>query len=688
MDSLVLRENPPLIQLVKTLSPHDALKIIDTDIKLRQPGEQLAYCEDVLHTINEAATTGGYIAYHVCEYISDHLRDQIDCTWTHYQAGLDCKYPTAIGLARSVREKVAYQAKAEKIWGISSKELFGPIYPEEELGRDASRHLYDFAKKCTNAEEAKSMLEKAVQERQTRSYVPLHFRIPDIIAAIKAVDRQKEVAVLQAKEQAKNAEIHPKKRLRSATTARSKKAKRLRSATTARSKKAKTGPPGKRTPGIGTRTGAANIDEAEEDSRDGGSRNDQNSSGDIDEFIPEKLRDARRLLFHIPNVLNLVEEELVRLERDVPPKSWGEDAVKLVLQLLRGLEPATLYIPDIPPGHICGGHRTATRGDADVLLLREDEAKLQIDQGPPDGKPVAVLECEVRRMLPTINNGIEIMRSYRTAPISVQDPTQMNNAPSAKAMDPMDVFRRLENIKNGNKIVGYQDNQESPINLLELPAQANDTPYLMLSNVVRIHEYLRKNNDADTSRNAQGLKGDLIAAHMAISLGHRDHDGLGIHARLYQGYKLWITWPNLTPEEHKQFQQEGIDFCGGKPKYMLLGPEYRWVQSPVKSQDLHAVVSIGYCGVSKCVEQCIARGYPKCNGLIGMEFLHYWHAYYLADSVKSTTQDMLAKHTTNQDPHPDFRELMQNALILIGRDPTPFGGKEKYILFREALRVG
>jgi hypothetical protein len=177
--------------------------------------------------------------------------------------------------------------------------------------RNALMFLLKFAKKCQNAKKAKDVLEKAVQQRQMNSsYVLQYFQIPDIRAAIKAVDRQNEVA----KEQAETQDKRRPTRSAANLTERLKRArdavkdaeiggrleKRLRGSKT-RSKKGKTGSQGNRKSGTGTRAGANNSN-VEEDACD--SRDDQNSGADDNDTDSPNMQSDHPASSKFPKIKN------------------------------------------------------------------------------------------------------------------------------------------------------------------------------------------------------------------------------------------------------------------------------------------------------------------------------------------------------------------------------------------------
>ena len=97
---------------------------------------------------------------------------------------------------------------------------------------------------------------------------------------------------------------------------------------------------------------------------------------------------------------------------------------------------------------------------------------------------------------------------------------------------------------------------------------------------------------------------------MATSTPHRDHDGHGTLIHYMFRYKIWISWPNMTEVDRLRFLKDGTHFSGRGARWLVIGPGDQYIQTPCGSPDVHAVISLGYCGVSTCVEKCVKTGHP------------------------------------------------------------------------------
>jgi hypothetical protein len=130
----------------------------------------------------------------------------------------------------------------------------------------------------------------------------------------------------------------------------------------------------------------------------------------------------------------------------------------------------------------------------------------------------------------------------------------------------------------------------------------------------------------------------------------------------------------MTQADRSKFLKEGIRFSGQGARYLVIGPRDRYIQTPCRSQGVHAVISLGYCGVSTCLENCVRSGHPRCCGLVGADGMHYWHAHFMADSVRSAIDELESDLITNQVRHLDFIKMLDRLGELAERDRTVLGG--------------
>lgn len=350
----------------------------------------------------------------------------------------------------------------------------------------------------------------------------------------------------------------------------------------------------------------------------------------------------------IDNLKLLVEQELDRLRRTVPSDSWGEVHLDGIANILRLAQPARIYIKGIPPGVSCnGGYETTTREDADILLLDEETATTVLAEGPKDGKRVLIRAPHATSPY-TPDKLLDDIEEFRMLPIDTQDPYLPKRKASFRLVLPADIVRDFRSVKTGNQVVGYDEGQIPPYNLLSLPSFTSSKPSCLIkTDATQILNRFRVVNGPESFQASERPMWSLLALHMAISLAHQDHDGLGTFIHGICGYKVWIFWPELTPSERAIFLRNGTCFHCGSARFVVLGHGDRYVQTPACSQDVHAVLSLGYCGVSRCNKDCLNRGHPACSGLVAADGMHYWHAHYMADSVRAARDELLYSHITN-----------------------------------------
>lgn len=129
---------------------------------------------------------------------------------------------------------------------------------------------------------------------------------------------------------------------------------------------------------------------------------------------------------------------------------------------------------------------------------------------------------------------------------------------------------------------------------------------------------------------------------------------------VFSGYKLWVFWSELDQDKCANFMEEGMDFLGSNARYVILGPDDRYIQTQAVSQVVHAVPNIGYCAANKCIDNCVNWNPSKRNGLIAVDGMHYWHADFMAASARAVTDELKSYCITNQDLHHDLVECFKH----------------------------
>ena len=64
----------------------------------------------------------------------------------------------------------------------------------------------------------------------------------------------------------------------------------------------------------------------------------------------------------------------------------------------------------------------------------------------------------------------------------------------------------------------------------------------------------------------------IIGQEDAISLTHHDHHGFGTFVEVIDGLKLWVFWPEMSEKDWEEFEDEGMYWMKGQPKWTLLRP--------------------------------------------------------------------------------------------------------------------
>ena len=64
----------------------------------------------------------------------------------------------------------------------------------------------------------------------------------------------------------------------------------------------------------------------------------------------------------------------------------------------------------------------------------------------------------------------------------------------------------------------------------------------------------------------------IIGQEDAISLTHHDHHGFGTFLEVIDGLKLWVYWPDMSEKDWEEFEDEGMYWMKGRPKWTLLRP--------------------------------------------------------------------------------------------------------------------
>ena len=74
---------------------------------------------------------------------------------------------------------------------------------------------------------------------------------------------------------------------------------------------------------------------------------------------------------------------------------------------------------------------------------------------------------------------------------------------------------------------------------------------------------------------------------------------------------------------------------------------------------------MGYCGMTMCIKGCVLNEWEECNGIVGLDGMHYWHAYFMTDTLRSAIEELQHENGTNQEHHTDCDELLDVVRILM-----------------------
>jgi len=67
--------------------------------------------------------------------------------------------------------------------------------------------------------------------------------------------------------------------------------------------------------------------------------------------------------------------------------------------------------------------------------------------------------------------------------------------------------------------------------------------------------------------------------------------------------------------------------------------------------------------------------------------MHYWHASFMPDTLRSLIEDLEYENATNQEPHTDCNELLDAVRILMKHNPSEWGGQNKCKEFEDLMEV-
>jgi hypothetical protein len=346
--------------------------------------------------------------------------------------------------------------------------------------------------------------------------------------------------------------------------------------------------------------------------------------------------------------------------------------------ILAGARPMKMHVQQSLPEE--ANHESVDRENAHVLLVNEAQALEELTKGPPDGK--AILMRRNRQNERSAESTLRLIGLCGPEIIQVQDPTTENY--NTIGFPRSEIAELLTRTTMDGTQVGYKPDQIPPYNLIDLPSDQSMIPQCLISEKIMIPHLLRVGSKSEASQAARSLFWDLLCANMASTLPHQDHDGHGTYVCMKFGYKVWISWRDISSDAREEFVREGTDFNGLDSRYVILGPGDEYVQTTAISQDVHAVQSVAYCNVDECNGNCEKWGYQKCARLIGARGMHYHHMDFMHSSMEAALDDLLHEHITNEDPHKDFVERMEDIEKILDGDNN---FQTDRVRFKKALKV-
>ena len=652
--------------------------------------EQLSHCTDTFRKASDLWYSSSELILCVWQYIEDNrLLEYARKTPEEYRNELENVCGIGGDLKNVVdieRRRKRSREQIKQYWNGSVESCLEGLLPSN-LSRNLLERLAKFARLCPDPSLAKQLLQSQQHDRAFRSRRSGRVIVEDIERAISAFrssrksadtgpgsrSRSKRSGQGIASGSNKNSGLRPKK-------------SKIYSAPENALQDLQSERPDLRMDGQRTLGASSGSDLSEQHTPahdSSGSETNPTDPTEADRVTLEERFPDRQLSMLIDRELR---EEMVRILEHAMDETRGCHGLTKLYNIIRDAKPARIYVENVPPNTTHGIYITASREEADVLALSDEAARQELSEGRSDGTSIFIRKSKDPRSM-TASKFLSYIATYRNYDLDVQDPKQFRDEPSSRKMSALEITGELNDILSGEKMVGYEGHQTPPYNLLPLPSLCSGGPAIISGTEdLRIHQLLRDMNFASGAA-LENTSWSTLSAHMAATLPRQDHDGFGALVHGMFGYKLWVFWPRAGEDQLKAFLHDGNDFKEKGARYIIIAPGDQYIQTPCVSQDIHAFLSIGYCGFSACHGHCAKSGQEPCCGLIGTDEMHFWHAKYMADSIKSALFSLKHGDTPNQGPHADFEQMLQHLDLLINRRPDMFGCPETIQRLRKACKV-
>ena len=650
--------------------------------------EQLEFCEIIFRDYSHVKERWYQVVFQAWTWIEHHkLYKHAEKGQAEYWKDIDGQY-SITPIITEIQNNLRLQQQIQARWNISIEECLGSLCPPV-LGRTFLEELNRLARCCPDVVTAQRLLKSSPRDRPPRSRRNDCIITSDVKRATenyKAEEARCKSTHRHQNHSQPNPGVPAPKRRKCQAKSRLTRRKRQ--------KRQRRSPPGS----PASLSSASSRDESSIDATPDPSSPDSATCGRTPDGVEDqKFAQILRQYtpFQIPGMMTKLQEELDRLDEELEVRrkqrdwceTWGEYYIRRIRKVLKVAKPARLFVQGVPPGIQFGIYRTASREDADVLCLIPEEAADVLSLGPSDGKAVFIRHGGERWRI-SADELLSHIERYRVADVQVQDPSISTDVNFLQHRSPTDIAEKLRCLLEDKMTVGYDEHQIPPMNLLSMPKMwPGELHCLSKTESTQIYDRLRCMNHVPGLPASESALGTILSAHLAASLVHVDGNGHGTAGKNMFGYKMWISWPGLVGEGRAEFHRKGNEFHGQGSRYILIAPEDEYIQTPCVSQDIHSVVTLGYCGVVRCVDDCVSIDQPRCCGFAAMGYKMYWNERYMADSLQSIIDALDWKKISSEESLPDLENLLHDLTILMQRDKTFLGSSDARQRFEEKKEV-
>lgn len=357
-----------------------------------------------------------------------------------------------------------------------------------------------------------------------------------------------------------------------------------------------------------------------------------------DQYFGIKRRDVEtlqtlRYQFREVMTIDKYTKHLDRFSQHLPsrlPQSAYTEVLPTVVQLLRGLSRENLFnVKRVTSGK--PAERLMNEGDRPALFIIDERNLLQRLKPPSSAIPNFLKELDG-----TLTTTVTDMARTDTSGFSGHPTT----TPAAIArFEQRTTAQSAAHCSVNNALGDFRP----PLNLLDLAVPIDSqlphhTPSCLATDRFRIMQKLGKMaSQSHSGKTGQVAPMDLLGcvnfvlvAHAdAVSLTHHDRHAVMTWLRVLQGLKLWILWPDMSPAEWAEFEDEDHQmwWTGGRPQWVLIRPGETLV-------------------MAKCVPHAVIT--LEDSLCVGGSF---WDSQDMPDIIAEIHKEMLVpgRGTTNED---------------------------------------